>query len=87
MSNPFSDEEIEEVVAIPTSERVVKMKIEYYKDDAKEWRWRAIADNGKIVADSAEGYKHRIDAAEEVQQLKSDFPNALEVIEDDENTH
>ena len=33
-----------------------------YVDDAGEWRWRIRADNGEIVADSAEGYKKRPDA-------------------------
>jgi len=29
---------------------------EVYEDQAGEWRWRAIARNGKIVADGSEGY-------------------------------
>lgn len=32
-------------------------KFEIYRDKAGEWRWRLIARNGKIVADSGEGYK------------------------------
>lgn len=31
--------------------------VEYYKDKAGRWRWRAIARNGRIVADSGQGYK------------------------------
>lgn len=31
-------------------------KVEIYRDDKKEWRWRLITSNGRIVADSAEGY-------------------------------
>ena len=31
-----------------------------YTDRHGEHRWRAVADNGRIVADSAEGYEHRI---------------------------
>jgi uncharacterized protein len=34
-------------------------KIEIYRDDAKEWRWRLKATNGKIVAVSGEGYKNK----------------------------
>jgi uncharacterized protein YegP (UPF0339 family) len=30
--------------------------VEYYKDLNNQWRWRAIATNGKTVADSGEGY-------------------------------
>lgn len=37
------------------------MKIEIYKDDNGEWRWRLKARNGRIVADSGEGYRRKID--------------------------
>ena len=30
--------------------------VEQYRDDAGEFRWRAIAGNGETIADSAEGY-------------------------------
>lgn len=30
---------------------------ETYKDKKKEWRWRLKANNGKVIADSAESYK------------------------------
>lgn len=36
-------------------------KVEYYKDWENEWRWRVIADNGNIIADSSEGYKNKGD--------------------------
>jgi uncharacterized protein YegP (UPF0339 family) len=35
------------------------MKIVYYQDKRGEWRWRARAKNGRIVAESGEGYKRR----------------------------
>lgn len=31
-------------------------KIEMYQDHGEGWRWRLRASNGRIVADSAEGY-------------------------------
>ena len=34
---------------------------EFYQDDSGEWRWRAVAPNGRVVADSGEGYKNRGD--------------------------
>jgi uncharacterized protein YegP (UPF0339 family) len=37
------------------------MKFEVFKDQAGEWRWRLRADNGRIVADSAEGYANQRD--------------------------
>lgn len=30
-----------------------------YRDTAGEWRWRIVAANGRVVADSGEGYKRR----------------------------
>lgn len=37
-------------------------KIRVYQDAAGLWRWRAISGNGKIVADSGEGYSSRNNA-------------------------
>src|SRR5262245_61294073 len=34
-----------------------KMKVEYYQDTKKEYRWRLIASNGRDMARSSEGYK------------------------------
>jgi uncharacterized protein YegP (UPF0339 family) len=36
--------------------------VKFYKDKKGEWRWRAFAANGNIVADCGEGYKRRADA-------------------------
>lgn len=35
--------------------------LEFYKDKRGEWRWRRIASNGNIIADSGEGYKDLLD--------------------------
>lgn len=35
------------------------------------WRWRLIAKNGKIVADSAEGYSTRAGVWKAVQRLQT----------------
>lgn len=32
-----------------------------YKDNKGEWRWRLLAANQKVIADSAEGYKQKSD--------------------------
>ena len=34
---------------------------EFYQDASGQWRWRAVAPNGKIVADSSESYVNRAD--------------------------
>jgi uncharacterized protein YegP (UPF0339 family) len=36
-------------------------QINVYLDDNKEWRWQAVHRNGRIMADSGEGYKRRGD--------------------------
>lgn len=33
-----------------------------YQDKGGQWRWRLVASNGKIVADSGEGYYQRNNA-------------------------
>lgn len=30
---------------------------QFYRDVQNDWRWRAMAANGRIIADSAEGYR------------------------------
>lgn len=37
------------------------MTLKVYQDKKKEWRWKVTADNGRIVGDSAEGYKNLAD--------------------------
>jgi uncharacterized protein YegP (UPF0339 family) len=34
-------------------------KFEIYQDKAKEFRWRLKASNGRIIAESGEGYKRK----------------------------
>jgi uncharacterized protein YegP (UPF0339 family) len=47
-----------------------------YKDTASQYRWRFIANNGRIVADSAEGYYNKTDAQNGINLVKSDAPYA-----------
>lgn len=49
------------------------MKIEIYKDDAEQYRWRARSDNSRIVAVSGEGYQRRIDAFRGLAAVKRGF--------------
>jgi uncharacterized protein YegP (UPF0339 family) len=35
--------------------------VQVFKDEANEWRWRVVAANGNILADSGEGYKNKED--------------------------
>jgi uncharacterized protein YegP (UPF0339 family) len=35
---------------------------ELYRDSRGEWRWRLLAKNGRVIADSGEGYVDKADA-------------------------
>jgi uncharacterized protein YegP (UPF0339 family) len=41
-----------------------KMKVDFFQDKAKGYRWRLKAPNGKIMATSGEGYKSKAGAKE-----------------------
>jgi uncharacterized protein YegP (UPF0339 family) len=45
---------------------------EVYKDKGGEWRWRMIASNGRIVADSGEGYSSKSGARRAIENVQSD---------------
>jgi uncharacterized protein YegP (UPF0339 family) len=48
----------------------------YYKDARGEWRWNLKASNGRILADSGEGYKSEQDCKDAIDRVKasSDSP-------------
>ena len=52
------------------------MTYEYYKDRKDEWRWRLIASNGRIIADSGEGYSSEHECLADIDRVKnsSDAP-------------
>lgn len=39
-----------------------KSGFQLYRDQGRQWRWRIVAGNGRIVADSGEGYRRRASA-------------------------
>jgi hypothetical protein len=45
------------------------MKFEVYKDKAGEYRWRLLASNGQLTADSGESYSRREDAHRAITTL------------------
>jgi len=47
-----------------------KYKFEIYKDKKDEWRWRFVAPNGRIIADSGEGYKWKGDCLHGIELIK-----------------
>jgi len=44
-------------------------EFEIYEDYSQEWRWRMLADNGRIMADSAEGYDSETNAHRAVDRF------------------
>lgn len=58
------------------------MKFHIYKDDKGEWRWRLKAANGKILADSGEGYSTKQSCTEAIDLVKS--TNASTPVEQDD---
>lgn len=52
------------------------MRFEVYRDASLDWRWRLIAGNGEIVADSSEGYSRERDAKRAIRRLKTEIYRA-----------
>jgi hypothetical protein len=40
-----------------------------YRDLKRQWRWRLVARNGRILADSAEGYNRRQDCLRIIDKI------------------
>lgn len=57
------------------------MKFHVYKDRRNEYRWRLIAANGKILADSAEGYTTKQSCKDGIELVKG--TTNTPVIDDD----
>ena len=47
------------------------MKYKIFKDKTGEFRWRLVADNGKTIADSGEGYNNKADCLRGIDLVKS----------------
>ena len=43
------------------SDKKRKGRFEVYKDKAWDWRWRLRSSNGRIIADSGQGYSRKED--------------------------
>lgn len=52
------------------------MKFVLYRDVNKDYRWRLVAANGNIVADSGEGYRNKSDCLATVQSIKKAIAEA-----------
>lgn len=47
------------------------LKFKVYVDNSGEWRWRLVAGNNKVIADSGESYKEKKDCEEAIVLVKS----------------
>lgn len=52
-------------------------KFEIYQDTAGDFRWRFQANNGKILAVSAEGYNNRSNCEHAIILIKRETPQAV----------
>jgi len=52
------------------------MTFRVFRDNAGEWRWRLVAANGRIVADSGEGYTRRRDVERAIRRIKVEIYRA-----------
>lgn len=51
-------------------------RLDIYRDTTGDWRWRVLAANGRVVADSAEGYRRRGAALRGFEITRSALPPA-----------
>ena len=55
---------------------MAEYKFQMEKDKAGEWRWRFVAPNNKLMADSGEGYVNYDDCLSEVRTIKKEAAKA-----------
>lgn len=48
-----------------------------YKDTANQWRWRLVAQNGKIIAVSSESYWNKADCRNAIDLVKSSYASPV----------
>lgn len=46
------------------------------KGEKRDWRWRLMATNGKIIADSGEGYVKRSACLKAIERVRAIVPTA-----------
>ena len=54
-------------------------RFEVYEDFARGFRWRLVAPNNKIIADSGEGYVTRFNAHRAADTVRAHIANAATV--------
>lgn len=54
------------------------MRYKVFKDNKGEWRWRLLATNNRVLADSGEGYKNKQDCLQGIELVKRSFATPVE---------
>lgn len=54
-------------------------KVQIYEDLEGQWRWRAVAANGRIIADGAEGYDSAENVARAIKTVVEFFTDTFTV--------
>lgn len=52
------------------------MKFKVYPDRRRQWRWALVAGNGRILADSGQGYLEKRHCYEGIDLIKAGVPGA-----------
>ena len=60
-----------------------KARFEVFRDNAGEWRWRLVASNGNIIADSGEGYQSKQGVERGIESVRRSAPDAEIRYQDD----
>jgi len=65
-----------EAGTIDTDAQASKATFDLYEDNAEEWRWRLVHDNGNIIADSSQGYASKQKAEQGLESVRTNAPGA-----------
>jgi len=71
---------------VDTDAHASKATFDLYEDNAEEWRWRLVHDNGNIIADSSQGYASKQKAKQGLESVRENAPGAdvLDTSRDDQ---
>jgi uncharacterized protein YegP (UPF0339 family) len=57
-------------IAAELGDSAARRTFKVYKDAGGEWRWRLVAGNDRIIADSGEGYRDKSDCLHAIELVK-----------------
>jgi len=69
----------EEEGDVDTDAHASKARFELYEDNAEQYRWRLVHDNGNVIADSGEGYASAQKAKQGLESVRTNGPGGYVV--------